>query len=65
MGTPVRQLTIVAQQELVVAGAEHAHWATALASLRQFLETRVIALRDSDTLEAKQSLSKGSTLVYS
>ena len=65
MGTPMRPLTIVAQQKLVVAGAEHAHRATALTSLRQLLETRVIALRNGDTLEAKQSLSKWAWLVYS
>ena len=52
MGTPVRPLTIVAQQELVVAGAEHAHRATALTPFCQLLESRIIALRNCDTLEA-------------
>ncbi len=43
--------TIVTQQELVVAGAEHSHRTTALASLGKLFEARVVALGNSDTLE--------------
>lgn len=46
------QLTIVTKQELVVAGTEHAHGTTALTPLGQFLKSRVIPLRNRDTLEA-------------
>lgn len=45
------QLTIITKQELVVTGTEHAHGPTALASLGQLLKSRVIPLRDRDTLE--------------
>ena len=45
------QLTIITKQELVVTGTEHAHGATALTSLSQLLKSRVIPLRNRDTLE--------------
>lgn len=46
-------LTIVTQQEFVLVGPEHTHRAAGLASFRQFFESRVVALRNRDTLEAK------------
>ena len=49
--------TIVAEQELVVTRAEHAHGPTGLASFSQLLESRIITLRYGDALEATITIS--------
>ena len=49
----INKLTVIAQQEFIIARAEHPHRATALTPFCQLLESRIIALRNCDTLEAK------------
>lgn len=57
-------LTVITQQKFVLVGPEHTHRAAGLASFRQFFETRVVALRNCDTLETTSRMCESMAYIH-